>query len=804
MFFNYLKIAWRNLLKQKVYAFVNVIGMSAAFSATIILVLVSYREWSYNKFHENRDRIYQFYREEYRPEGLEEATSMAAPMMGTWKKECPGIEKITRFSAETKPVTSGDQSYNYSIAYVDPDFLNMFSFPLLQGDNRKALAQQDQILITEKVASAVFKDGQAVGKPLTVKYGEGKDRTYIVSGVMKNVPELSSIKFELLARFERAPYYDEIKDNWHSHSYLLFAQLQPGVSMADIERLSKPIVNKYFAENIRDLKRDGAVGDKEGQLMRLKGIPLTEWRFSKVSTYGNGSSKLFPWLLILLGVVITMTACVNFVNLSIARSFTRTGEIGLRKALGAIRWQLGVQFWCEAFILCMLSMTLCVLILFSGMKTFNAAFHSNISLAPFVDPLLMSYLLIGFALITLLAGGYPAWLVSKVNVVEVLKGKLKLGSSGKVRNALIIFQFIVATLLISCTLVISQQLHYMRIRPLGFDKDQVVSIPLPEGLKKSQVLITMRDRLLREATVLGVTGTSTNIGLGKDGATQVSKWGFDYKGRGIKTHWQEVGYDYAKTLGVQVVAGRDFSRTFGGDSTSVVINEELARVLQEKEPVGAFLDMDGQKRQIIGVIKNYNFESLHQRVAPLMMTLGADIAPEYIFVKVTAGSVPTAMPLLKRVWEDVTDKATFEGTFLDENTQSMYKQEQYFSIILRSGAGLAIIISCMGLFAIGVLVISQRSKEVGIRKVLGASVMGIVGLLSKDFIKLVLIALVFALPACWYVMSKWLAGFAYRVEIAWWVYAVTAVLAIVIAFMAVSFQSLRAALSNPVKSLKDS
>ncbi|MET6998958.1 ABC transporter permease [Chitinophaga defluvii] len=801
---NYLLIAWRNLLKQKLFAAINIVGMAVAFCAALLLLLTAYREWSFDKMLPNRKQVHQLYFEEHWPGRTEENVSMPAPIAPALQQECPGVQYVTRYVGGNNLVQYKDQEYQYLMKYVDADFLRVFPYPLLKGSGADALRQTDQVVITEKIANNIFKGEDPIGKTIKIKQGDNW-MPVAVAAIAKDIPDNSSIEFDLLLRFETQRDYAATKDSWGQSSYNVFVQLNPHTTATAFEQQSKTLVNKYYADKIRDLKRDGAVPDASGGLVLLKTIPLEDIRFNRITPLSDGASKFYPWLMVGLGLMITLVSSINFINLSIARSFTRSAEIGLRKALGAMRNQLIIQFWSEAFIVCGIALIFGVILAYFLIPSFNTLFSNNVSLGILKNVRLIVVLFLGFLGITLVAGGYPAWLVARFNIVQVLKGKINMGSQSNIRNGLIIVQFAVAILLISCTAIAWQQLNYMHTRSLGFDKQQVISIPVDSKTDGWKSLNLLRNRLASTPDVLSITASELNLGSGRDGHLGTSRVGFDYKGRAVKTHWLSVDYDYTKTLGLTLLGGRDFSRTYGNDSNAVVINEKMVAQLGEKEPIGIYLDLgDGEKVQIIGVIKDYNFESLHKNIEPLTINMQSKENggyPHYIFVRVLPKNLAGAMHTVEKIWQEINPQSAFEGSFLDENADRQYRREARFSKIFVSGAILAIIISCMGLFAVTLLVLTQKRKEIGIRKVLGASVNGIVMLIAKDFIKLVAIAIFIAAPLAWFAMHQWLKGFAYRIDIQWWLFAITGLLAMLIAFVTISFQSVKAALANPVKSL---
>jgi putative ABC transport system permease protein len=798
MFSNYIKIAWRNLWKHKVFAVILIFGMAIAFTAALLLSLTAYHELSYDQFHTNKKHLYQLYFDEQK----EASSSMAVPVAPALKAEYPDVKYITRYGSTAHGmVRYNNKELDLNVRAVDPDFLRMFTFPITAGNDKAPLHDLNNLVITEHCAQVLFDKEDPVGKTIEMRAGDTWE-PFTVTAVAKDFPNNSSFTFDILARFEHFPAYKELQNVWDSENHEVFVQLQDNVQQAAFEKQLFPFINKYYTEKLSSMKRDGAQPDKEGQLLRLRTIPFADIHFRGESGTGAGVSKFYPYLLLIISGFILFIACVNFVNLSLARSFTRSKEIGIRKVMGAMRWQLISQFWGEALIVSGLALIAGLGMAYLLLPYYKQVFYQAMSADMLRSPLLIAYILGGFLLITLFAGGYPAWMVSAFKTIETVKGKLPVGRSNRVRNTLMVVQFVLSSLLIICTLIVWQQINYLRTKPLGYNKQQVISLPVGATMDPEKALALMRDRLAREPRVVSVTGTDMNMGRGRDGSSTTSMMGFDYKNKGIKTHWLRIDYDYLKTMDIQLLSGRDFSRTYGMDTAGVLINEAMAKQLGEKDPLTAVLPLDGTQLRVLGVVKDFHFKSLHRELAPLTMVVRPNWPVSYLFIRVQPGNLPASMEVIQKAWKEVNPKAPFLASFLDENTDRTYNKETRLSKIFMSGAILAILISCMGLFAIALLAILQRTKEIGIRKVLGASVPHIVGLVSRDFLLLVLVAIVIASPIAWYAMHNWLQSFYYRIGISWWVFVLAGVIAVLIAFITLSFQSVKAALRNPVNSLR--
>jgi ABC-type antimicrobial peptide transport system permease subunit len=800
---NYIKIAWRSLWKSRLLTSANILGLSVAFAVSILLALTAFREFSYDRFHAGKG-LQQLYISVQQPQGMEERSNLPMPLTPAIKQEFPEVKAATRLIGASGSVRYKDKTFGSDVRAVDPDFLNMFSFPLIKGETRQALNNLSSVVVTEKMATAIFGGEEPIGKALEI-YMDDRWRTFIVSAVAKNVPDNSSIEFDILCRFEHAPGYEAQKSSWSSSTHEVFLQLAPDAIPAVFDRRARSFVDKYFTEQIRNLQRDGIKAASNGELIGLHLMPLEDIHFNSISSSGGAISKVFPYLLLLIAAFILFIACVNFMNLTIAGAFGRSREIGMRKILGAFQGQLVIQLWGEAVLACMIALAAGILIAYCVLPGYNALFNGSISLNLLKHPLLLIGLLLAFLVVTLAAGGYPAWMIARLNTIKVLKGSLEAGRSNRVRNTLMVTQFVISSLLICCTLIAWQQLNHLRRQPLGYNKEQVVSIPLPDNVDPEKALQRMRNLLGGQAGVSSITGTDINMGRGRDGSSAKSVVSFDYNGHTVQSNWLRIDYDYVKTLGLELVAGRDFSRGYGTDSSALLINEKMAAQLGGNQAaLGALLPVADSAHpfKVIGIVRNFNFRSLREEIGPLSMNMAPSEAIRYIFVKVGSYNLPASLAMVQKRWEEAYPENRTEASFLDENTERQYRKEERFSSIFMSAAVLAIIISCMGLFTISVLVMTKRTREIGVRKVLGASVTGIVTLLSRDFIKLVLLSVIIASPIAWYLMEKWLQDYPYRIHINIGVFIIAGAMALLIAIITVSVQAVRAALMNPVKSIR--
>ncbi|HEV7334205.1 MAG TPA: ABC transporter permease [Flavisolibacter sp.] len=804
MFRNYLKIAWRNLGKHKGDTAINLVGLCVAFTCALLIFLSVFFEFSYDSFHRNGEDIYHVYTTISSKDGASNMTSAPVPMAQTLKETYPEVQYASRYVSRSGNVRYMDKQLSLNLRTTDPDFFHMFTFPFAKGSAQTALNDLSSLVITESSAKALFNDEEPMGKTVQMKIGDSW-RPFIITGVVKDIPEASSITFDLISRFEINEFYNADLANWDNWNHSFYVQLKANAKPQELERKSPSFYEQHFSSFIQNAKRDGIKPLHDNIYMQLGLLPLDQVHTEgDMLVEGSSISKNYLNLLLAIGTLILLIACINFVNLTIGRSFTRSHEIGLRKTLGALRWQVVSQLWVEALLICFFALVVSGILTYVLLPHYKQLFRLNIQQDILFSPLVWAGVLGGFLLITLIAGGYPAWLIARVNIVSILKGKFSIARSQGIRNTLIVVQFAIAVLLLICTFVSWQQIDFLRSQPLGYNRAQVISVPIESTEDPNMVLERLREKLGGHTQVQSISGIYNNLGRGLDGSSRHSVVSFDYKNRGIRTTWVGISYDFVKTLDLQLVAGRDFSRRFATDSNAIVVNEAMAKLLEEKDVVGLQLPVhdSATPMTIIGVVKDFNYESLHKKIAPMCFVIERPFGVHYALVKVAPTNLPASMDLVKTTWKQILPNSDFKGSFLDENIDRQYRREEKMGQIFIAGAIIAIVLSCMGLLAMVILIITQKVKEIGIRKVLGASASNIVMLVSKQFIWLICIALLLATPLAWFGMHKWLENFAYRIDLAWWVFVAAGIVAFLIAFVTISFQALKAALANPVKSLR--
>ncbi|WP_028297219.1 ABC transporter permease [Olivibacter sitiensis] len=803
---NYFKIALRNIQKRKVFTTIHIFGLGVAFSAAIILFLTAMYELSYDDFHTKLNRIGTLYDSSNPVSGKDEGTAMPIPMAPTLLQEVASVESATRVGENPTTIRYGEKTFSPTTYYVDPSFFEVFDFPLAKGSKGTALAGLDDVVITENMANSLFGKEEAVGKQIEVNQG-GQWESRMVSAVLAKIPSNSSVRMGVLMRFEHFFAYERDKDKWNNNTHNVYVLRQENTSWDQLNTQLRPFTQKHFANSVEDLKRDGAQPDKLGDYYSLRVFPFAQYHFSPL---GGSVSVLYPWMLLLLSGLILFIAGSNFVNLTLADSFSRSKEIGMRKTLGSGSRQLILQFWGESALICMISILVGLGLAWILLPQYNALMRYELQLFTLFNAKNFGFFALVFLFITVVAGGYPAWIMARFNTIQILKGKLNLNSGNSLKQVLTVAQFAIAILLITGTIIIGKQIHYLQSKPLGYNKAEVISIPVGQHMDGELALQRMRQALNGRPEVLSVSGTDINMGRGRDGSSSTSRLGFEYEGRNVRSHLLRVDYDYLKTMDMQLLEGRDFSTSFATDVYAVIINEQMDQQLGSHSlgktlPIRMGADNDSiPNAQIIGIVKDFNFKSLYQAIEPLSLFINPEESPiQYIFVRVRPRNLQASIQSIEAIWKGINPKATDEASYLDENTNNEYRKEQRFASIITSGATLATVISCMGLFALALLMINRRVKEIGIRKVLGASVGSVMLLLSASFVKMVLIAFAIAAPIVWWAASDWMEGFAYHIELQVWMFLAGGLLVLGIALLTVSVQSLRAAMANPVESLRD-
>jgi len=798
---NYIKIAWRNLYRHKTFNLIHIIGLGLAFGAASLLFLTADFELSFDNFHHRSEDIYQTYFESYANNGSETDAAMPVPLAELAKDEIPAIEAISRYGNKTAVYRVGDKQFSFSTRYVDPAFFDIFNFQNLDGDI-SSLEHAGNLVISHRTAKALFGKSRAIGKTLEINRGNGWEQA-IVGAVIQDAPRNSSIDPSVLIRFQDYPNYKQLQNSWEDFNHSVFVRLHSGTSPDTFAKQAKLFNEKYLKEDIDKLKRDGAKADENGAYLALRLLPLRDIHFSNIGI-GDGPSPFFPWMLVIISILILFIASSNFVNLSLASSFNRAREIGMRKTLGAWTYQLIAQLWGETLLISLIALSFGLFLAITFLSPYNALMGYDLHAGDLFS-WINSLMLIGsFLLVTALAGGYPAWVMARFNTLSILKGKLNFHAGNYIRKVFTVGQFAIASILITITFIVGKQIDYIQHKSLGYNQAEVISIPIGKAISADLAIQRMRAELANLPEIESLSASYINMGKGNDGTESRSTSSFDYEGREVYTHKRRVDYDYLKTLGLQLVEGRDFSRNFSTDTTAVIINEKMAAQLGGKDLVGKTLPLYRDDTKIIGIVKDFNFENLHENIEPMTLHMNAEQGDfRYIFVRVNPTNLSASMAMVTEVWKRINPKSTDMPSFLHENINRTYSKEKQFSRIVVSGSLLATIIACLGLFALALLMTNQRRKEITVRKILGSHIHQLVFLLSKDFIKLISAGFIIATPISWWIMNKWLDNFAYRINLKVGEFVYAGALILLVALITVFFQSLRAAIVNPAKTLRE-
>jgi predicted permease len=774
----------RNIWRNKVFSFINVFGLALGLACSLLIILWVSDELRYDQFHARGAGLYQVM-ENQAWSGIEINSTQATPgtLAPALKAEIPEVELAAKVTWEQEDLlTVGDKANKEKGHYASPDFFRMFSFPLVQGNPATAIASPTAIVISQNLARKYFgTEEAAMGKTIRVN---NKDN-FLVTGIMRDVPENSSLKFDYVLPEEYFEKENQWLKEWGNNGIQTFALLRKGTSAEKVSAKIKRMVQQH---------------DSTTTNIELFLHPYTDRYLYSNFENGvvDGGRIEYVHMFSLVAVFILVIACINFMNLATARSAKRAKEVGVRKVVGAGQRLLVGQFIGEAVLIALMAMGLAAGIVLSLLPTFNSLTEKKIALS-LGDPA-VGLTLLGLTVFTgLLSGSYPALFLSSLQPVRVLKGTLKF-SSGAVlfRKGLVVFQFAMSILLIVGTVVVFRQVQYIKSKNLGLDRENLVYLPLEGDLRKS--FEPFKQELLAAPGIKTVSMASGNA-MAVGSSTIGVKWKGKDPNDKILFSQMAVGYDFLEAMGIELKEGRTFSKAFTTDTSNYIINEEAARRIGLNPIVGQDLNFWGKDGKIVGVMKNFHTQSLHAPIDPLIIRLRPQEA-YMVLVRAEAGKTTQALSSLERVARKYNPAYPFEYDFADQEFERQYKSETVIGELAKYFAFLAIFISCLGLFGLSAFTAEQRTKEMGIRKVLGASVTSIVTLLSKDFLKLVALAFVIAAPLAWYAVNQWLRNFEYKVPVGWTTFALAGGLALLIALLTVSFQSIKAALTNPVKSLR--
>ncbi len=805
---NYFKIAWRNLARHKVISFINLFGLTVGLTCCLLILTYIINELSYDRYNKDADQVYRVTRTFYNGNG--EPTlklSTVAPPFGYYMPtDFPEIQKMTRLlNNGSTPFRYKDKLINQpDVYFADQNLFDIFTVKVLKGNPKEALSDPFSVMMTEETAKKYFGNEDPMNKVLRA-YNQFDVK---VTGIYKAFPPNSHLHPEILVSFntlkDSAIYgAEKLRTNWGNNSFFTYIRLPENYDIKKMEARFPAFLNDHMAGQYKGVKPSNATSLG---LQKLTDIHL--YSHTDYEAEPNGDiSRVYIFSAIALFIL--LIACINYMNLSTARSTIRAKEIGIRKVIGASKKELIFQFLSESVIVSWLATLIAFICLFFALPWLNKLSGQQLSVSVLLRwqvlvPLLVMPFIVGF-----ISGVYPALFMSSFQPVKTLKGLFKAGGSSiNFRKVLVVTQFAISIILIITTIIVFQQMHFMKNASLGYDKDHIVTLPYYPQLNDDYE--SFRNTLLRNSNIKDA-GLSSRIPTGR----LLDDMGASAPGQDsmvpVKAEIRYVAtdYDFIPTYGIKMLAGRNFSREYGTDTSNFVINEAAVYAVGWKSPqeaIGKNFNYGFIKGHIIGVMRDFNFESLHQKIKPMIFIMPRSSANNSYYnaisVKITGSNVSSALSTLKDTWQKYLPDLPYQYSFLDEKFAQLYQAEQRQESIFTVFACIAIFIACLGLFGLSAFTITQRVKEIGVRKVLGANVVSIVTLLSKEFLKLVLISAVIAFPVAWYAMSKWLEDFAYRVDIHWWVFILSGILTLLVALATVSFQAVKAALANPVNSLR--
>jgi len=815
---NYFKIAFRNLWKNKGYSAINIFGLAIGLATCLLITLYVVNELSYDRYNKNADRIYRI-NSDLRFGGGNLHMTQTSDMMGQLlKKDYPQVEQYTRIFANDgdKLIKKGDEFINEQhVANVDSTFFDVFTLPAIEGDTKTALNDPNTVVITESTAKKYFPQDAAhsavnvLGKTVEVKNGN-TTVPYKVTAVIKDIPQNSHFNFDFLFSMKNVDYQWGQLTSHNFHTYLL---LKPGTDAKAFEKNFNQYIVKYVLPYAQQFIKVSSIEEleKAGNKLQYSMLPLT-----KLHLYSDFSFELSPpgsiqyiYIFGAVALFILIIACINFMNLSTARSAKRAKEVGIRKVLGTERRTLIAQFLVESTLTALVSLIIAIVIAYFVLPLFNDVAAKSLSINDLLNKKILPFIILLPIVVGVLAGSYPALFLSRFKPIVVLKGSSNAGfKKSNLRNVLVVFQFATSIMLIVGTIIVYSQLSYIQTKKLGFNKDQVLVIDRAYALNNN-VQAFKNDVLAMQGVSSGTVSSYLPVSNSSRSDNTYSKEAVMDTRNGIDMQTWTVDYDYIQTMGMEIEKGRNFSRSFGTDSSGVIITATTAKLMGYDDPVGKTIygpsntNTSGNSLiplQVIGVIKDFHFESLRQKLGPLCMRLGKSTG--LVSFKITAANAKNLVSQVEAKWKTMAPGMPFSYRFMSDSFDEMYRSEHRAGTLALVFALLAILIACLGLFGLATYMAEQRNKEIGIRKVLGASVSNVVTMLSKEFVLLVIIASVLAFPVAWWAMNKWLQDFAYRINISIWAFVAAGVAALLIALLTVSFQAIKAAIANPVKSLR--
>src|SRR6266542_2039952 len=797
MFKNYFKIAWINLLRNKIFSVIKILGLSIGLTVCILIFLYIKDEISYDLVHENKAQLYRIIQTWQFGKDPAQTIGITNAVVGeSFAKEIPEVQQYVRINGVAVTVKKNNDVFTEKPLFVDDNFFSLFTFPLKEGNKRTALKDLHSVVLSNDMAKKYFGTTDVTGKVMQIKLDTAFEN-FTITAVAENSPQNSTLKADMLIPYK---YYDTYNSNkgWFGGSLNTFLLLSPEANIKTVEGKMQTLFDKNTKDQLAKAKQEQGVAVK----IKLGLQPLTDIHLSTKAGPDNGmadgSNPAYSYILTCIAVFILIIACINFINLAVAQSLKRSKEIGIRKVVGSTRKQLIKQFLIESFLVSLIAFTIAIFLTILILPFFNELANKKLSLSYLSD----GYLYAGYFLLLLvtsfIAGFYPSLVLSAFQPVKVLYSRQKLMGKNYLTKALIVLQFALAIFLIIGTVAVNSQLNFLLHADLGYESKNLVKIDLPHTKSSDRLATVFKNELVNQSGILNVAA--------RNGGRNIS--GAKANGKNIMIENNKIDDKFLPTFKIPIIAGRNFSADYPSDSMhSVIVNESFVKEsgCNIHNTVGKTINyMDDDKRSvtIVGVIKDYHFTSLKEKITPELFSMDSTFDYGQIWVKINPANIPQTLTLLQSIYKKIVPWFPYSYQFMDEINAKNYETETKWKQIISIASALFIFISCIGLLGLVILSIEQRTKEIGIRKVLGAAVSRIIMLVSKEFIILIAIAFVVAVPVGYYFVNKWLQDFAYRINIGWWMFALAGLLVIAVALLTISFQAIKAAIANPVKCLR--
>jgi len=797
MFKNYLKTAWRNLTRNKIYSFINIAGLSMGLACAMLILLYVKDEVSFDRFHKNVNNIYRVVAIQKRGDEVHKDGSTGFLQGPRFTENVPGIQTFVRVNNGEETIQTGAEVQSQHVLYADSSFFNVFSFPLLHGDKSSCLTEPHSVVLTEDEAKKRFGTTDAVGKFMMIRE-DSSFVPYKVTAVTRRVPQNSSIQFDVLLPFKETEADAKNDDNWFNFFLTTFVVIKQKANLQTVKTQMQKFYEKDASAIFKEMTQKYGIGPDASMgtysLQAFTDIHLDK-DFGAGNGLVNGSNPIYSYILSGIALFVLLIACINFVNLTVARSVKRTKEIGIRKVMGGNRKQLIIQFLGESFILCTLAFVLAIVMVKGVLPVFNGLSNKALALSYLFDAKLVIAYISLFLITGLLAGFYPALVLSGYKPVETLYHRFNIKGKNYLQKSLVVLQFTLASFLIIGTFTIYSQFNFLTKQKLGYDDSNLITVN-KSMIRHDQAKVFERE-LMKDPNIIGVS--AKNEGVWRTGARLANDSSINFQ-------YETVDESYIPLLKIRMAEGRNFSPDFPSDSSNnIIVNEAFVKEAGWKNPIGQtvnFFYRNNEIYHIIGVVKDYHFASLNEKIIPQMFTMKNDNLYGTYYIKIKPNTAAQSLKTIQKAYKQFYPMSAYSYDFKDVENRLQYKDVDKWKQILLFGAILTIFISCIGLFGLSVLSAEKRTKEIGIRKVLGASVNSIVTILSTDFLKLVSISLLLAIPLSWLAANKWLENYPYRITLSWTLFAAGGVLVVLIALTTVSFQAIKAAVANPVKSLR--